>query len=60
MSGKKVTSGIPIRNGSRHAVEICGVALALRQVGWSVEIPSIAGIKIVLRIGVNTGKLFLP
>ncbi|OWA54553.1 Atrial natriuretic peptide receptor 1 [Hypsibius exemplaris] len=52
-----VTSGIPNRNGHRHACEVCAVALQLRRVAWSVRIASVPELRVKLRIGINTGPV---
>ena len=51
-----VVSGLPIRNGSRHAGEIATMALHLLKTIRNFKIPHMADEELKLRIGVHTGK----
>nr|XP_002733542.1 PREDICTED: atrial natriuretic peptide receptor 1-like [Saccoglossus kowalevskii] len=50
-----VVSGLPIRNGNKHAGEIATMALALLSSIQSFRIPHMPNEKLKLRIGVHTG-----
>ena len=50
-----VTSGAPIRNGDRHAVEICNLALALLDSIENFPIPHMPDENLRMRIGVHSG-----
>ncbi|XP_074600501.1 guanylate cyclase 32E-like [Brevipalpus obovatus] len=50
-----VVSGLPIRNGDRHAGEIASLALHLLSAIQNFEIPHKPGERLKLRIGIHTG-----
>ncbi|XP_046328776.1 uncharacterized protein LOC124112690 [Haliotis rufescens] len=52
-----VVSGIPRRNGQRHAAEICTMALDLLHHISRLEIPHLPGTKFKLRIGCHSGSV---
>nr|VZH99434.1 unnamed protein product [Spirometra erinaceieuropaei] len=51
-----VASGLPIRNGRRHAGEIATMALELLSVVGTFVIPHMPQIPILLRIGIHSGN----
>lgn len=51
-----VVSGLPIRNGDRHAGEIASMALHLLSKIKKFEIKHMAGELLQLRIGIHSGK----
>lgn len=53
-----VASGLPKRNGSRHAVEISVLSLGLVEGIAAYRIPHMAHHKLQLRIGIHSGKFF--
>ena len=50
-----VASGVPTRNGGRHVVEICKMAVELLEACKTLEIPHLPGQMLRLRIGIHTG-----
>ena len=48
-------SGVPVRNGDRHAAEIANMALDLLEATKSFKIRHKPGMRIQLRIGLHTG-----
>ncbi|XP_064597588.1 uncharacterized protein LOC135464045 [Liolophura sinensis] len=52
-----VTSGLPRRNGKRHAAEIGSMALDLVDNITSIEIPHLPGTHFKLRVGLHTGPV---
>ncbi len=50
-----VASGVPIRNGNKHATEVCSMALALLEIIKDFPIPHMAGKYLHLRIGIHSG-----
>ncbi len=50
-----VASGVPIRNGDRHAQEICSMALGLLGTIAEYTIPDIDNQRLCMRIGIHTG-----
>lgn len=50
-----VVSGLPMRNGDRHAAEIARMSLALHQAVMSFTIRHKPDEKLKLRIGIHTG-----
>ncbi|KAM7542665.1 hypothetical protein Aperf_G00000018852 [Anoplocephala perfoliata] len=50
-----VASGLPIRNGNRHAGEIATMALELISISGSFKIPHMPGVPLYLRLGINSG-----
>lgn len=51
----QVASGLPIRNGNRHASEIAQVSLHIRNDIESFVIPSLPQQKLAVRIGLHSG-----
>ena len=52
---KKVASGLPVRNGDRHGVEICRLAQQLLFAGMEIHVPLWEWVSICPRIGINSG-----
>ena len=52
-----VVSGLPIRNGHQHAVEIAEMALHLLKSVETFQIRHRPGEKLKLRIGIHSGEL---
>ncbi|OQV25453.1 Atrial natriuretic peptide receptor 1 [Hypsibius exemplaris] len=52
-----VVSGLPIRNGQKHADEICRLALKLRTAGNKMHLPTWGDITPCPRFGINSGPL---
>nr|XP_054768388.1 atrial natriuretic peptide receptor 1-like [Lytechinus pictus] len=50
-----VVSGVPIRNGDRHAFEIASLALDMIQGVQTFRIPHLKSERVLLRIGAHTG-----
>lgn len=50
-----VASGLPIRNGRKHAGEIATMALELISISGSFHIPHMPGVPLYLRLGINSG-----
>ncbi len=51
-----VSSGVPIRNGDKHAEEICGMALALiKGIAQFLILSDIKEDKLFMRVGVHSG-----
>ena len=50
-----VISGLPVRNGTRHATEIANTAIDLMSSAAFFKIRHIPGAKLKLRFGVHTG-----
>ena len=53
-----LVSGLPVRNGIRHAAEIARVSLRLLKAVSNFEIRHRPGDQLKLRIGIHTGKHF--
>lgn len=53
-----VVSGLPIRNGDRHAGEIASMAIHLLSKIKKFEIKHRAGELLQLRIGIHSGIIF--
>ena len=51
-----VVSGLPVRNGSRHAAEIARMSLRLLEKVKTFQIRHLPQQKLELRIGLHTGK----
>ena len=51
-----VVSGLPVRNGDRHAGEIASMALSLLSSVKDFAIPHMKNKKVQLRIGIHTGN----
>ena len=51
-----VVSGLPIRNGKRHAVEIALMSLHILEAVKSFEIRHKRDEQLRIRIGIHTGK----
>ena len=52
-----VVSGLPVRNGDRHAGEIATMALNLLSCAKDFTIPHMKHKKVQLRIGIHTGNI---
>jgi len=52
-----VVSGLPVRNGDRHAGEIATMALNLLSCVKDFTIPHMKHKKVQLRIGIHTGNI---
>ena len=50
-----LASGVPVRNGDRHASEVCHLSLELLDTAGSISIPHIPQENLKLRIGIHTG-----
>ncbi|KAI5621762.1 heat-stable enterotoxin receptor-like [Silurus asotus] len=50
-----VASGLPRRNGNRHAVDICHMALDILEFMGTFELRHLPGIPLWIRIGVHSG-----
>ena len=51
-----VVSGLPERNGTRHADQIARMALDLLKAVDELELPQFYAGQLTVRIGINTGK----
>lgn len=51
-----VASGLPNRNGNRHAVDIAHMALDMLSFVKTFELLHLPGIPLWIRIGVHSGK----
>lgn len=51
-----VASGLPKRNGNRHAVDICRMALEILHFMHTFELRHLPGIPVWIRIGVHSGR----
>uniref|UniRef100_A0A3Q4AK55 Guanylate cyclase n=1 Tax=Mola mola TaxID=94237 RepID=A0A3Q4AK55_MOLML len=51
-----VTSGLPKRNGNRHAVDICRMALEILHFMGTFQLRHLPGIPVWIRIGVHSGS----
>ena len=52
-----VVSGLPQRNGIRHASQIARMSVALLKSTTAYMVPHIPGERIYLRIGLHSGKV---
>ncbi len=52
-----IASGVPKKNGDRHAVEICQAALALRDACQMIDRPDMRNKCIEIMAGVHTGGI---
>lgn len=50
-----VASGLPRRNGNRHAVDICLMALDILEFMGTFQLCHLPGIPLWIRIGVHSG-----
>ncbi len=50
-----VSSGVPIRNGDKHAAEICGMSLGLLDAIHEFRIPHLENEHLYMRIGIHSG-----
>lgn len=58
-----VASGLPKRNGNRHAVDICHMALDILHFMGTFQLRHLPGIPVWIRIGVHSGTrhfIFTP
>lgn len=51
-----VASGLPKRNGNRHAVDICHMALDILAFMGTFQLRHLPGIPVWIRIGVHSGN----
>lgn len=51
-----VASGLPKRNGNRHAVDICRMALDILAFMGTFQLRHLPGIPVWIRIGVHSGR----
>ena len=51
-----VVSGLPTRNGNRHASEVAAMSLHLRKAISEFQIPHLPNETLKLRIGLHTGQ----
>jgi len=51
-----VASGLPTRNGNRHAGEICNMSLDLLAAMTTFRIRHLPGVQLQLRVGIHTGE----
>lgn len=51
----QVVSGLPIRNGTRHAVELAKIALKVMRAMDRYHVPHRPGERLQLRFGMHTG-----
>lgn len=51
-----VASGLPRRNGNRHAVDICRMALDILAFMGTFQLRHLPGIPVLIRIGVHSGR----
>lgn len=51
-----VASGLPKRNGNRHAVDICRMALDILTFMGTFQLRHLPGIPVWIRIGVHSGR----
>lgn len=54
--GYLCASGLPIRNGDRHAKDIADMAFAFLESLRTYRIPHLPNEKVNIRIGINTGN----
>lgn len=52
-----VASGLPKRNGNRHAVDIAHMALDILSFVGTFELQHMPGIPLWIRIGVHSGNI---
>jgi len=52
-----VVSGLPVRNGDKHAFNIANMALELRKAMKSFRVPSRPSLKLQMKIGVHSGPV---
>lgn len=50
-----VASGVPVRNGDRHAGEICSLALKLLQAVTTLQVPHLPDESLKMRVGIHSG-----
>lgn len=50
-----VASGVPVRNGDRHAGEICSLALRLLQAVTTLQAPHLPDETLKMRVGIHSG-----
>ena len=52
----QVASGLPKRNGIKHAGELASLALTLMKLATYFQLPRFPGRKLLLRVGIHSGK----
>ena len=50
-----LASGLPIRNGNKHATEICTLALSLLEATHNLPITHLPGQQLCMRVGIHSG-----
>lgn len=55
-----VASGLPKRNGNRHAVDVCRMALDILAFIGNFQLRHLPGIPVWIRIGVHSGRRQQP
>lgn len=53
-----VASGLPKRNGNRHAVDVCLMALDILEFMGTFALRHLPGIPLWIRIGIHSGTRF--
>ena len=56
-SHTQVVSGLPLRNGDKHALEIASMSLNLLRIIDGIAIPHLEGEKLRIRIGLHSGEV---
>lgn len=51
-----VVSGLPVRNGQRHAMEIANMSLSIMKAVQEFKVKHKPDEKLMIRIGINSGK----
>lgn len=51
-----VVSGLPVKNGQKHAMEIANMSLSIMKAVQEFKIKHKPDEKIIIRIGINSGK----
>ena len=54
-----VASGLPIRNGDKHVVEISNMALCIRESVKKFKIRHLPDVQLRIRIGLHSGRVFI-
>jgi hypothetical protein len=51
-----VVSGLPVRNGQKHVMEIANMSLSIMKAVQEFKIKHLPDEKLMIRIGINSGK----
>ena len=54
-----LVSGLPVRNGNRHAAELAHIALEFRSAALAFRIAHLPRVPLLTRAGIHTGPVFL-